>query len=103
MQELLDLCRTRLITVIDGERVLDLLRQLHIKVVCQANLHYLAPVRLISLAEHTFHGAVKLWQAADLMQHLLCGCEMLLDSKHDWWECVLIEEDDSFVIELRAE
>ncbi len=73
------------------------------ELICQACFHYLAPVWLVCFPEHTFHWPIKLWQTANLVENLLCRCEMLLNCHHEGWENALVEKDHTLKIELRAE
>lgn len=100
LQEVLYLARTCLVAVVDRQSLLNRIRQLREEVIAQARLHDLAPVRLVSLAQHALHRAVKHGQAADLLQDLFGWCEVLLNGHHDGWEAVLIEVDDTFEVEL---
>ena len=71
--------------------------------VCYTGLHYLAPVRLVRLPQHTLNWSVELGQAAHAQQNLVCWRKMFLDSFHNRREHILVEENDAFKVELRAE
>ena len=82
--------------LLNGECVLDILCYFRDELISDAAFHNAPPVALISFPQDTNNWTIKLTRASDRLEDLFSWLKMFLNCKHNGWEQVLVEEDNTF-------
>ena len=84
------------ISILNAECVLDILCYFRDELISDAAFHNAPPVALISFPQDTNNWTIKLTRASDRLEDLFSWLKMFLNCKHNGWEQVLVEEDNTF-------